>query len=256
MIMPHAIGDHAPKERIVRVGNPLGKLGASLLVRRVIGQSEIRLNCLDRRDARGGYGSNWIEHVATIKHLRDAGVLRDDRVHAGGLGSLGEQALNGLAHTGQLVGSLSARFALIRRECFGDLCLGNSDCAHAGRSGDFFRCESAIVKTPTGNGAVEHTVGAGSGTVPYAEGKVRAVFGESVEAGLVRFAIGFAVAITGNAAVSPVNNREVYWLLSRLGFLAAGERFGSHESIAASHPALGLAFAGNDGVEEGATVIL
>ena len=92
--------------------------------------------------------------------------------------------------------------------------------------------------------------------MPDAEGKVRAVFGEAVKAGLVCLAVGFAVAITGNAAVGLIDDREMHRLFGRLGFLAAAEGFRAHEAVAAGHPALGLSFAVHDGVEHDTGTIL
>ena len=113
--MPHAIGHYAAEERIVRVCDPLGELGAALFVRRVVGQAEVRLHSLERGNARRGPRTDWLEHTTAVEHLRNAGVLRYNRVHLGCLWPLGEQGLNVLAHTGQLAGGLAAHFALLGR---------------------------------------------------------------------------------------------------------------------------------------------
>ena len=76
VIMPHAIGHHAAEERVVRMRDPLGELGAALGVGRVVGQAEVGGQALDGRDARGRHGADRPEHIAAVENLHDARVAR------------------------------------------------------------------------------------------------------------------------------------------------------------------------------------
>ena len=76
--------------------------------------------------------------------------LRARTVNLLSLRALGGDGMDRLAHGGELVGVLGARFALLRRESLGDLGLADGDCAHPSRSGDFLRLQGAIIKRAAG----------------------------------------------------------------------------------------------------------
>ena len=89
MPLPKTVNDHAARQRIIRLRDPLGKRSAAPAFGHVL-VAEIRLQPRHPTQRAGSGGIAWRFGVAAVQHLYHRRLAGDDAVKLGRLAEVGE----------------------------------------------------------------------------------------------------------------------------------------------------------------------